>query len=56
MREEIIKLQVRVRISHDENDPESKKYAINIAKQNVVGISTHGYPESAEPLTSKLIK
>ena len=53
---EVIKLQVRVEIEHDENNPESRLEAIEEAKNNVVGISTYGWPISVKPLTSKLIK
>ena len=53
---QIIKLQVRVEIEYNENEEGSREYAIKIAKENVIGIKTYGYPESVKPLTSKLLK
>jgi hypothetical protein len=53
---EIIKLQVRVQIEYDENNPKSRLEAIEKSKENVTGIKTYGYPVSVKPLTSKLIK
>lgn len=53
---EVIKIQVRVEIQYDENDPESKRQAIETAKENVLGIKTYGYPIIVKPLTCKILK
>tara|TARA_R110000851_G_C12826856_1_gene540229 strand:- start:385 stop:552 length:168 start_codon:yes stop_codon:yes gene_type:complete len=53
---EVIKIHVRVEIEYNENDPSSRKEAIEKARDNVTGIKTYGYPISIKPLTSKLIK
>ena len=53
---EIINIRVRVEIEYNEHDTESRKEAIEKAKENVVGITTYGYPVSVKPLTAKVLK
>ena len=53
---EVINIRVRVEIEYNEHDTESRKEAIQKAKDNVTGIKTYGYPVSVKPLTAKVIK
>lgn len=53
---EIVNIRVRVEIEYNEHDPESRKDAIEKAKDNVTSIKTYGYPVSVKPLTAKVLK
>lgn len=51
---EIVKIIVSVKIEYKKGDKESRDEAINIAKEDCIGISTYGYPVSVKPLSAKI--
>lgn len=56
MAKETIKIQVRVLIEYDKETPNSRKFAIKQAKDNLLRVKTYRTITKAVPLTTKLIK
>ena len=53
---ETIELKVRVRITYDGDNKETRKEAIKRSKEMVVSSSSYGYPVSANPYFASLHK
>ena len=53
---ETIELKVRVRITYDNDNKETRKEAIKRSKEMVVSSSSWGYPVSSNPYFASIIK
>lgn len=50
---ETVTILVKAKIQYDQDDPETRKEAINYACENSTGINTWGYPVSVELVSAK---